>query len=226
MRKSVLSLRVLIAVFLVMLPIAAFAHQPNYVANRKEIVDTEPTISKAYYGELTGQYAIYEVAADSDFELYLNILSPYNLHASKDFSVAVKDSKGTVLGILNDPPIEWTRWYEEYAGDWYWQGPELRRHLPSGRYRIIVQNPIRVGKYVLAIGEGEAFPPSEMPRMLKELYLVKTRFFGDPWYSIYRGVVGRYLIYSSITIVILVIFSVWILVRLIRKGVRSRQRAA
>ena len=226
MGKSPPSLWPLIAIFLATLPVQAFAHQPNYVGNRIKITDTEPSISRAYYGELTGQEAEYKLVAQSSFELYLNVLSPYKAEAFRDFSVVVKDGKGTIIGMLNNPSVGWTRWYEEYAGDWYWQGPELRMRLSTGTYTITVQNSSRSGKYVLATGEDEAFPLGEMLHTLKELYLVKTKFFEEPWYSIYGGVVGRYLIYTSFVVLLIAAMIVWIVVRLVRKRVKSRQIAA
>jgi hypothetical protein len=218
---SRIAMRLLVVTLFISLAIPLFAHQPNYVAKRTRIVDAEPSISKAYYGELDGQGAVYQISSESTFELYLNILSPYADEAFRDFSVLVEDNKGAVIGMLNDPLVDWTRWFEEFAGDWYWQGPELKMQLPPGRYVIIVQNPTRSGKYVLAIGEDESFPLREMLQTLKELYWVKTRFFDEPWYGIYRGIVGRYLMYTSLAISIVILVVAGMVVWVVRKGIRQ-----
>jgi hypothetical protein len=196
---------------------SASAHQPNYVDKEKVIINNEPTISKAYYGELTGGPAIYQIVANSEFELYLNILSPDIPGASKDFNVIVKDEKLQEVAKVNIPPAEWNRWYEDFGGDWYWQGSETKVNLPPGTYTANVQNLPNTGKYVLAIGQIESFPPSKSLQILKELYLVKTSFLLEPWYGIYRGIIGRYLLYATISLILIIIVIVWLIIKRYRK---------
>ena len=89
--------------------------------------------------------------------------------------------------------FKWVRWYEEFAGDWYWQGPEFRQTVPAGTYTIIVYNTDNNwDKYVLATGEIESFQISKYPDTEKQIYAIKTEFFDQSWYAIFAGQIGRY----------------------------------
>ena len=198
------------------------AHQPNEVGTSTAIVDTEATISKAYYGELVGDPAIYTVVATSSFVLDVNILSPDKPGTRVDFTVMVvrADTQKTIT-ILNDPPVAWPRWYEDFGGDWYRQGPEFKQQVPAGTYTVTVQNHDNNGQYVLAIGEDEVFPPSTALHTLGELYRVKTAYFGEPWYGIYRGVIGGYLLIASVVLLLILALLVWLIVRALRRRPRK-----
>ena len=52
------------------------AHQPEYVGSNIKINVTNPEISKAYYGELNGQPAVYTIESQKEFKFYVNILVP------------------------------------------------------------------------------------------------------------------------------------------------------
>lgn len=94
--------------------------------------------------------------------------------------------------------------WEEFGGDWYWQGPEFKQIVPSGSYLITIDNPSHSGKYVLAIGEAEVFTLSGTPHTISELYKTKTQFFDKPWYSIFSGVIGKGLL-GVFTVVIIIV---------------------
>lgn len=212
-------------------PLSVFAHQPNYVDKQLLINDNEPAISKAYYGELAGSEVVYTIDEPSSFKLYLQILSPKIDDAKKDFEVLLVDNNKNQITKLATSSENWQDWYEEYAGDWYWRGPSFNENIPAGKYKIIVKNPNNTGKYALAIGEIESFPIDEFPTMVKELYLVKTKFFNEPWHGIFNGVVGKYLLVIAVLASIVALFAIllaiviivalftfllWILVKLIK----------
>jgi len=198
-------------------PLSVFAHQPNYVDKQLLINNNEPAISKAYYGELAGSEVTYTIDEPSSFKLYLQILSPKIDGAKKDFEVLLVDSNKNQIIKLATSSENWQDWYEEYAGDWYWKGPSFNENIPAGKYNIIVSNPSNTGKYALAIGDIESFPISKFPLIVKELYLVKTKFFNEPWYGVFYGIVGKYLLLSSIISFIILMAILWYPIKLIRK---------
>jgi len=63
--------------------------------------------------------------------------------------------------------FNWTAWYEPYARDWYWKGPEIGTEtgkefktsfpIDSGKYLIKVYGHNNTGHYSLAVGEAEFF---------------------------------------------------------------------
>lgn len=195
----------------------ASAHQPQYVTTETNIQIPDAATSRAYYGELPGKPARYTVTSDTEFSLYVNILSPYLPDAKKDFVVRITNASGTAVASLNVPPVNWERWYEEFAGDLYWKGPEFKETEPAGTYTIEVSNPGNTGKYVLAPGEAETFTLAGTPSTIQQIFLVKTHFFAKPWYSIFEGIIGKVLLGTLIVSVLILSFVVWFLVRRTRK---------
>ena len=204
---------VLLGVLLLGTVPSALAHNPTYVGDQIVITIPDPEVSKAYYGELTGTPAVYRIESDKAFSFYLNILVPDVPGATKDFSATVTNDEGQIVTTLDGLNVTWEPWYEEFAGDTYWKGPEYRENVPAGTYVITVSNPTNIGKYVLAPGEIEAFTLAGIPSTIQELYLTKTEFFGKPWYALFEGVIGKSLLGILTIFGILVLVSLYILRR-------------
>jgi len=201
------------------IPSIIFAHQPNYIDKQTQIINAEPNISKAYYGELNGSSAVYTINTTSSLKLYVQVLSPKIQNAKKDFTVLIKDDKQNIIFNLAASTKEWQSWYEDYGGDWYWQGPSLNELVPSGTYSIIVSNQNNTGKYSLAIGEIESFPPNKVFSTIRELYSIKTKFFNEPWYGIFYGIIGKYLLLSFTISLFIVISITYLFIRLIKRRI-------
>ena len=201
-----------------------FAHQPNFVDKQLIIIDNEPDISKAYYGELSGSEVVYTIKATSSLKLYLQILSPKISGSRKDFTVSILDDKQNVIINLATSSEGWQSWYEDYGGDWYWRGPSFNQIIPDGTYKIVVSNPDNIGKYSLAVGETESFPLNKFPNIIRELYLTKINFFNEPWYGIFYGVVGKYLLLGSIILLLILIIIIWIIFHLLNKRHKNNKK--
>jgi hypothetical protein len=208
--------KIITSIIFLLLPIMSFAHQPNYIENTNFIINSEPEISKAYYGELNGSEVIYEINPTSTIKLYAQILSPKN-DGQKDFKVLIIDENQNIISTLATSSENWLGWYEEYAGDWYWRGPSFNQEIPAGKYRMIVSNTENTGKYSLAIGDIESFPIKKFPQIIKELYLVKTKFFNEPWYGIYYGIIGKYLLAISIIATLIIVGLFYLIIRRLKK---------
>jgi len=211
----------------------ALAHQPRLVFSRnnsESILLTEidqPEISKAYYGELKGKVDLYEFILETEQAFYLNILVPDIEGATSNFSADLILDEKMPLGeknlqyLLNDDRkkiitldglnFEWTKFYEEFAGDNYLKGPEIKIPLQPGKYLIEVYNPTNTGKYVLATGDIESFPLAESLRTLRELPILKADFFGKSSFTMFFNKIGIFLgifvliIAGLVTITILII---------------------
>jgi hypothetical protein len=189
------------------------AHEPEYIASQNAISIPDPEVSKAYYAELTGKPAVYTIVSDKPFSLYLNLLSPVVPGAVKNFSATVKNTNGNVVTVLDGQNFTWTQWYETFAGDTYWKGPEFRQNVPAGTYVITVSNPTNSGKYVFAPGEKEVFTLTGIPATIHEIYLTKTKFFGKPAYSVFEGIIGKSLLGVLVTLVAVILITFYILPR-------------
>ena len=218
--KKIAKLILLISLFAV--AGIASAHQPYYVAKAGYTGVSEPEISKAYYGLLPGKPAKFVIATTTPFELYVGLLVPDRPNAGKNISAYIVYQDGTIVAHLDGESFVWTKWHEEFAGDDYWQGPEFRGQMPAGTYTISVSSPHNWDRYVVAIGNRESFPLSSFLVTERQLYSVKTLFFGKPWYSMFEGKIGRYVLSGLIIFILIIIVFALLLWRLSRKSNKIR----
>lgn len=157
--------------FLFLISTTTFAHQPkliNYspsIDNPHEVIF--PEISKAYYSKLTGQPHYYVIRSKEDFLFYTSILTPKVSEYYKWFSLEVLDENKNLIYRADGSKFDWSPWYEPYARDWYWKGPEIGIDtgkefqtsfvISSGTYFIKIFNEDNIGNYSLAVGEAEFF---------------------------------------------------------------------
>lgn len=178
-----IKISVLVVVFILFFPGKASAHQPIFVDAQTKIEVSDPTTSKAYYGELIERPAYYLINQDKPFNLYVGILVPKINGIAKDFSAIVyKDSRP--YAYLYASKSTWKEFYEPYGGDWYYQGPEYKKEVPAGTYLIKVYNPKNEGKYVVAIGEQESFPLKVVLNTIKIMPSLKLNFFKESFVSL------------------------------------------
>ena len=147
------------------------AHQPKLIKynpsmNNPYIINN-PEISKAFYGSLQGKPHFYIIKSDKKFLFYAGILSPKVSNSYKWLSLEILDENKNIIYEADGLNFDWKPWYEPYARDYYWKGPEIgvdtnkefktSFFLDSGIYYIKVFNDENIGHYSLAIGEAEFF---------------------------------------------------------------------
>ena len=156
---------------LILFPLNIFAHQPKLIKDSSSFKNPysviSPEISKAYYGKLDGEPHYYKVQSDKEFLFYTGILSPKINETYKWVSVEVLDENKNIIYFGNGEDFEWNAWYEPYARDWYWKGPEIGTEtggefktsftMDPGTYYIKVFSKNNTDHYSLAIGEAEFF---------------------------------------------------------------------
>jgi len=222
--KNIITLLIILALGL-FIGQAALAHQPRLVTVSGPITVSNPEISQAFYGELKEEPATYIIKSIKSFKLYLNLLTPDITGAREDFSAQVDYEDSTKvkkkLLFLDGQNTSWSYMYEEYAGDGYFKGPEVRADAYAGIYTIKVFNPDNQGKYVLAVGETESFPLTEMIKTLILLPRLKADFFGKPWWTFLFNQIGVYVLYL-VTIVAVVIA---IIIYIVKKIKQKKRRA-
>lgn len=200
----------------------AFAHQPNLVENGEiEIID--PEISRAFYGTLEGDSHLYLVNSPTRFNLYLNLLVPKLENWEREFTlkiIKVEGGQEFKIEEINSRDFPWMEYYEKFAGDYYYMGPEWEKEVDPGTYRISVSTPSPRAKYVLAVGKIESFPFSEMFRTLGVLPVLKIDFFEGSFWDIYNGIIGKFLLGFTILVPVLLALFIFLLVR------RARRKAS
>lgn len=184
------------------------AHNPRIVykedlTNNIQIVQN-PEISQAFYAELKGSLEYYAIKSDNDFNLYVGILSPDIKDAKKDFSFQISTVTQNFSTILDGGNFEWKNFYEEFAGDNYWQGPEFNKQMKAGVYIITVANPDNLGKYVLVVGKKESFPLKEMLNAVISMPALKIYFEKSP-FTAYFNKIGLFMLPVVIILIIFII---------------------
>lgn len=193
MKTAIRNLLIIIPVLFLIMPGRALAHQPRIV--HEDLTEiTNPEVSQAFYGELHGAQAEYRINSARDFRLYIGILVPDVPNIRKDIAAEIyrlKDGAKETVALLDGSRFKWTPFYERFAGDNYFWGPEYAaddsqkavvlkgRLVPGGDYRIRVFSQNNQGKYVLVVGDLEEFPPKEMLSALSIVPQLKLRFFGE-----------------------------------------------
>lgn len=199
-------LLVVIFIFLMFSLAVAAAHQPRLdtganISIENPVIVDEPEISQVFYGELQGQPNFYKITSDKSFKFYLNLLVPVGPGIPPDYiSAEVLDANGNVLLSVNGTNSTWESYFEEFGGDYYLKGPELRAELPAGTYYIKVFNSKNEGKYSIAIGEIESFPIDESLAALVTIPLLKEQFFGKPVSTLFFLFVGIILALGTIMV--------------------------
>ncbi len=184
--------------FLIIFPTLASAHQPRLVEDGLVIIKN-PEVSQAFYGELQGAPANFQISSKQDFRLYVGLLVPDIAGVKKDLSVEitkVTDQGSERIALLSGDKFDWTPFYEEFARDNYLWGPEYQaaeskrgvalkgQQASAGTYNIKVSSPSNQGKYSLVVGDLEAFPIIEALHAALIIPGIKAQFFHDSFLSI------------------------------------------
>lgn len=152
---------------------------PQSVADITQI--TDPELSQAFYGAMTGFPHTFEIHADTPFTLKTEILVP-DIDEGKNIisGIIIKENPegGRVIEIvrLNAKEALWKSQFEPYGGDSYRHGPLFEKQLDAGTYRVEVHTPDNIEKYVLVVGSREEMTLGYF-ELLKRLIAVKE-FFG------------------------------------------------
>jgi len=194
-----------ISILFVLVGTVVLAHQPRLVFDKNYIRIENPEISQAFYGELKGEPAYYQIEEKYGFNLYVGILSPKIEGADKDFSVETSRN-GEIIFVLDGISQEWLSFYEEFGGDYYYEGPENRISVEPGIYTLKVFSPDNRGKYVLVVGEKEEFPLKEIINTVKTLPRLKKDFFGKSSLTAFFNIIGLFLFGPLIVLFVIIFF--------------------
>jgi hypothetical protein len=177
----ILALSFITIMYFIVVPTRVFAHQPRITVSNETIVP-DPEISKAYYGQLTGDRHYYRVSSDKPFDFYVNSLVPDIEGQKKDIIVFIikidKESKQHIA-TLDGSIYDWKKFHEPFANDDYWMGPEYKIHSDAGEYEIQVTSENNDSKYSLAIGEKESFNLKETINAINLIPKIKKNFFNE-----------------------------------------------
>lgn len=225
MNKKILFINIIVFALVFLLLCTVSAHQPRIVSGELTVIEN-PEVSQAFYGNLKGEHVYYEIRSDNEFDLYVSILVPDIKDIGKDVSVEVflvnsekdyqkyTENEKEPLIFLNASEHNWTHYYEEFAGDDYFKGPEEKIRAEKGTYLIKVQSPDNEGKYVLVVGEKEEFPLNEIVKTIFTLPGLKKNFFEKSPLTAYFNLIGVFML-----VLVLIIFVVSGLVYTIMKKI-------
>ncbi len=187
------------------------AHQPRLVFDtmQQPVTISNPEISQAFYGVLSGKSDVYQIYATTGFDLYMQILVPDITWKNMDITmVMTNDSDNTWIFEWNK--TEWTGFYEKYAWDTYLQSVALKEKVSSWYYLITVKNISNIGPYVLVVWEKERFPLSEIVSAMVSIPTLKSVFFWKNILSSYSNYVWLFLLIFLAIFLLLV--CLWIII--------------
>jgi hypothetical protein len=207
------------AILCMLLAYTTVAHQPKIPSGNLTEV-TDPEISKAYYSELKGTADHYRITSDKPFKFYVGLLTPDLPGIQNDISAEVsfeppgehtEDGGDHQFALLNGTSTEWKKWYEEFGGDNYYQGPEVRGDAEAGTYDIRIYSPDNRGKYVLAVGETEKFTLGDWVNVLLTMPKLKQDYFNKPFYTAYFNLTGLFTLIAIAVSGAAIIATAWVL---------------
>ena len=181
-----------VSLFLLLLaPLAAWAHQPEIVTQSPTIV-SDPEVSKAYYGQLSGSPQVFRIDSAVPFAFYAGLLVPDRPEQKKDVSAVIYEAgkESAPIARLDGLHFDWQPYYEQFGADYYFQGPEFKKQLSAGSYEIKVFSPNNDSRYSLAIGETESFPPDVIIKTLVIVPQLKRDFFASSPFTFLKSPFG------------------------------------
>lgn len=167
------------------------AHQPVIVGDQT-IQIHDPEISRAFYDELNGIPQRYFIDSAKKFELYINLLVPLKANPNGRYSAKVYDLNNNLnlIATVEGTSIPWSLYYETFAKDYYYKGPEFDQTLPAGQYAIDVYSGDNQGKYVLALGKIEDFSIKNSLNIMSILRNLKVNFFNTSPFTLILTIFG------------------------------------
>ena len=140
------------------------------------------------------------------------------------YSVDVLDNNLSLLYKADGENFNWTSWYEPYAQDYYWKGPEIgidanaefktSFQVDSGIYFIKVYNATNTGSYSLAVGEAEFFGSNFYE---KTLTWIPILFYIAPYMDIVHWKKFDIRAYLPHILVLVIMFAFFFLLKRIKK---------
>lgn len=205
---------ILFIIFLLLTPFLIYAHQPRQVKS-ENIEVKNPEVSQAFYARLSGNENYYHIYSEKPFELYVGLLIPENLKIKTEHLITVsaeilKDNQK--IFYLDGKNYNWERYYEEFAGDYYYKGPEIKKQVEGGSYTVKVFNDNNQGSYVFVVGQKEEFPPNETLNTIIVLPQIKKDYFGKSPFTAFSNKIGLF-IFGPIIIVLVLIFCIVIFIK-------------
>lgn len=206
LKQDKIRLLIIFFIFIVVSVSMTAAHQPRLESGMNlsisnPIIIEDPEISQAFYGELQGQPDYYKITSDKPFKFYLNLLVPASPGIPPDYiSAEVLDSSEKSIITVNGTNSTWETYFEEFGGDYYLKGPEVRMDLNPGTYYIKVFNAKNQGKYSIAVGEIESFPLDESLAAIVTIPLLKEQIFGKPVTVLFFQFLGIILALGTVMI--------------------------
>lgn len=136
------------------------AYVPNVVEQKSLLDITEiknPTLKQTFYGQLLGFPHTYEIVVIQPLLLRVQINVPnFDTNSNILSGIIIKEPKGKgrveEIVRLSAKDAAWNTEHEWWTLDSYRAGPIFEKELAPGTYRLEVNTPDNVEKYVLVVG--------------------------------------------------------------------------
>jgi hypothetical protein len=193
----------LLKIFLIVLCLGvatpALAHNPRIVDKDVGVTEiTNPDVSQAFYGELNGAPDLFTISLKNKTDLYVQILVPGIKDIKKDKMVRIDYTDTaknfSTFGELDGKNYAWRPFFEDFAGDNYFEGPSLEKSAAPGEYTLAVYSSDYKGKYTLVVGRKEVWMPAEIINTILTLPTLKKDFFEKSPWTAYFNLTGLFIL--------------------------------
>jgi hypothetical protein len=198
--------------------LSVFAHNPRIVWNIDNSIEMpflvqKPEESQAFYAQLKWKPDFYKIYSDTNFLLYLSITVPAISSSDKDYWIIIKDSLWNVIDNIDSNNLKWTKFYEKFAWDLYYQWPWFEKSVNSWTYYIQIYSSDNMWKYALAIWKLEIWPIKETLNTFKSLPALKSYFFEKSVFTMFFNYIWVWLF----AIILFIISTIILINKLIKK---------
>jgi hypothetical protein len=195
-----------------------FAHNTRLVwdtssTQENSILVSQPENSQAFYAQLKWNSDFYKIVSNTGFLLYLSLTVPAISWSDLDYWMMVKDNSWNILINIDSTNLKWTKFYEKFAWDLYYQWPWFERQVNSWIYYVQIYSTDNIWKYALAIWKLESRPINEITNTFKDMPALKSYFFEKPVITMFYN----YIWLSLFFIIVFVVLFILLINKLIKK---------
>ncbi|MCD5381082.1 MAG: hypothetical protein LR008_00730 [Candidatus Pacebacteria bacterium] len=204
---------VLLAFILIIAPeVSAYSLSITDIDQPYEIVTIEGSLEEgeSFLGELNSFPVMYEVIAEENIDLDVQIRQRYN-NSDEPYGFSLilirqneRDSGVTEVSRLRPKPDDWTVAKDSAAGMTFWESDLLSQTIEPGVYRIEISTSDNTGQYMLTFGNQER--NSGYFQTIRDAHT--TQKFFD--YSFFRILTSSYVYYTlGILLLLVAIYRTW-----------------
>ncbi len=121
---------------------------------------------------------LFELSQPAELKAFLMVPAASNQNGRYSFRLfLVGATEERQILAADAAAAEWQETYDALMREYFLKGPEVNQQLEPGKYRLEVYSAENVGKYVLALGDKDAYTLNSLLPFYWQIPQLKMRFF-------------------------------------------------